>query len=70
MFKWIFTLLVTAAFVALASYSFGRYAHTPAIRTKPVSISRVAISPRCNETDWLCLVAWADEQHPKKGKAK
>lgn len=23
--------------------------------------------PRCGD-DWLCLVAWANEQHPKKGK--
>ena len=69
MFKALTVVTVTGSFCALAAYAWGTHVRdvTPVPmaerHARPVSITRPA--PKCNDTDWLCLVAWADEQGPK-----
>lgn len=55
-------LITTGLFCTLSSYSAGAYwpmakRNAP---TKPVVLWK-KMQERCDQTDWLCLVAWAEE---------
>jgi hypothetical protein len=67
MLKLLTVLITLGSFCTLAAYSSGKYTPIRAAKAMPVSIKRDAA--RCIETDWVCLIAWAAEEHPvKRGK--
>lgn len=69
MLKLLTVLITLGSFCTLAAYSSGKYTPIRAAKAMPVSIKRATLPSRCIETDWLCLIAWAAEEHPvKRGK--
>jgi len=63
MLKSLLYIIPLGCFCVLAVYSMGRYVPASSTRAKPVAIKR---DVRCDQADWVCLVAWAAEEHPVK----
>lgn len=64
MLKSLLYIIPLGCFCVLAVYSMGRYVPASSTRAMPVAIKRDAV--RCDQADWVCLVAWAAEEHPVK----
>lgn len=63
-------LVTLGLFCVLASYSAGWW-HEKSRKPRPVVLIReVHAAPRCDDTDFLCLIAWAEEQKPAKRRKK
>lgn len=61
-------IIPLGCYCVLAAYSYGKYARSAKPHVKPVVITRAVM--RCEQTDWLCLTAWASEEHPTKRRGK
>lgn len=66
--RWITPLVTLGLFCTLCSYAEGRRAGHER-KAEPVQIIRAVSAPKCGD-DWLCVIAWAEEQKPTKRRKK
>lgn len=69
MIRLIACIITLGLYCTLGKYSYDKYGPSPIQKAHAVA-KPVVIASRCDDTDWLCLIAWAAEEHPPKHKRR